>query len=387
MKNPFSPSYKNLKAKSLPQLNNKRKIRVLCIDGGGIRGILPAVLLAKLEETIQKKTHNPKAKLIDYFDFVAGTSTGGILSCLYLVPDRKNPTQARYSAKKVLDLYMKKGGTVFRRSFWQKLNFLAGIFGNKFQTRNIKKMLHSTLGVKTLLKDFVKPSLIVAFDLGNEKPHLFTSIEAKKNPHKNFFAWEVARATSAAPSYFSPKKIRSLTGKEYVCIDGGVIANNPALCALTEVQKLNPAMIRNWPKDEKIKSEDIILVSVGTMESEKVNNPTSRKGLLSWIKPILSVRMMGDSKMIDYIVNQELNQKGVQQYFRIEPQICSADSGMDNATDKNMNLLYQDGLKNAEEHKDLLDRIADQLILQTGQEASEIIDMNSSENIKLRMAS
>ena len=64
-----------------------KTIKILSIDGGGIRGILPATLLAALEERLQEKADNINIHLADYFDFMAGTSTGGLLSCVYLSPD------------------------------------------------------------------------------------------------------------------------------------------------------------------------------------------------------------------------------------------------------------------------------------------------------------
>ena len=68
-------------------------MRILSIDGGGIRGILPGQILVALEEKLQKKSKNEAARIADYFDLVAGTSTGGILTCLYLCPGEKDPTR------------------------------------------------------------------------------------------------------------------------------------------------------------------------------------------------------------------------------------------------------------------------------------------------------
>jgi patatin-like phospholipase/acyl hydrolase len=65
-----------------------KKVTILSIDGGGIRGILPAVILAEVEKRLREKTGNPNARLADFFDMIAGTSTGGILSCCYLHPER-----------------------------------------------------------------------------------------------------------------------------------------------------------------------------------------------------------------------------------------------------------------------------------------------------------
>src|ERR1043165_3733449 len=77
--------------KSLPCFHNFKNPhtmkRILSIDGGGIRGIIPGMVLAYLESSLQKKSNNKNARIADYFDFVAGTSTGGILSCALRIPE------------------------------------------------------------------------------------------------------------------------------------------------------------------------------------------------------------------------------------------------------------------------------------------------------------
>jgi patatin-like phospholipase/acyl hydrolase len=65
----------------------KRKVTVLSIDGGGIRGIIPAVILNYIEEGLQRRAGDNTVFLSDYFDMIAGTSTGGILACFYLLPE------------------------------------------------------------------------------------------------------------------------------------------------------------------------------------------------------------------------------------------------------------------------------------------------------------
>ena len=68
-----------------------KKVTIISIDGGGIRGIIPGTILALIEKKLQDQLSGPDARLVDYIDFVAGTSTGGILGCGMLVPDPNNP--------------------------------------------------------------------------------------------------------------------------------------------------------------------------------------------------------------------------------------------------------------------------------------------------------
>ncbi len=83
--------------------------RILSIDGGGIRGIIPGMMLVSLEQKIKKASGNPNAHLSEYLDFFAGTSTGGILISILLCPDPKDPAKPRFSAKDALDIYLKHG--------------------------------------------------------------------------------------------------------------------------------------------------------------------------------------------------------------------------------------------------------------------------------------
>ena len=83
------------------------KIRMLSIDGGGIRGIIPATVIVYIEKQIRKITGNDDAKIGEYLDMIAGTSTGGILACLYLTPETTGTNKAKFSAGVALDLYLK----------------------------------------------------------------------------------------------------------------------------------------------------------------------------------------------------------------------------------------------------------------------------------------
>ena len=95
-----------------------KKIRVLSLDGGGIRGIITAVVLKYIQEQLQR-IDNPNAKIGDYFDLVAGSSTGGLLTAILLFPD--NTKSAKFSVEAALDLYAKKGDSIFNVSFWEEI--------------------------------------------------------------------------------------------------------------------------------------------------------------------------------------------------------------------------------------------------------------------------
>jgi len=115
--------------------------RILSIDGGGIRGILPGQVLVALEKKLQKKSGNPNARIADFFDMIAGTSTGGILTCLYLCPDEKNPARPRFTAQEAVDLYLKYGNDIFRDNIRQKLRSFGGLTDQKYSADSLENLL------------------------------------------------------------------------------------------------------------------------------------------------------------------------------------------------------------------------------------------------------
>lgn len=95
-----------------------KKVTILSLDGGGIRGIISCIILRYIEEQLQKHDH-PEAKLGDYFDMIAGSSTGGLIASILLYPDGNG--KAKYSIQKGLELYAEKGEHIFQTSFWERL--------------------------------------------------------------------------------------------------------------------------------------------------------------------------------------------------------------------------------------------------------------------------
>ncbi|MGJ1333878.1 patatin-like phospholipase family protein [Sphingobacterium siyangense] len=97
---------------------------ILALDGGGIRGIIPAMVLVALEEKLQKQTMDPNERIASYFDFIAGTSSGGILTSILLYPEEGNPTHPKFSARDALNLFVNHGTEIFNASKWRR--FLGG---------------------------------------------------------------------------------------------------------------------------------------------------------------------------------------------------------------------------------------------------------------------
>lgn len=330
--------------------------RILSIDGGGIRGIIPGQVLVSLEQKLQEYTNNPDAKIADYFDLIAGTSTGGILTCIYLCPDiDKNPARPRFSAEEAVNLYLRKGGKIFNTSLWQKIRSGGGIKDEKYDEKELEDTLISYLD-DLKLSQLLKPCLITAYDIESRRAKFFTQHDAKRLEMHDYLVKEVARATSAAPTYFEAERLLSATGVPYPCIDGGVFANNPSLCAYSEVRKKfdgNPA------------AKDMAILSIGTGYVKKSYKYKDAKdwGMVEWIKPLIDIMMSGISETVDYQMTQIYDAVGQpDQYLRINGELHFADPDMDNASKDNLIALKQDGTRIAEEFDSQLDSFIQLLV-------------------------
>lgn len=340
-----------------------KKITILSLDGGGIRGIITCVILRYIEEQLQKIDH-PNAKIGDYFDLVAGSSTGGLLAAILLFPD--NSGNAKFSVEEALDLYAKKGNSIFNVSFWEEIINPFGLFNEKISQKNLEKQLTEVF--KNLeLKSLIKPCLITAYDITQRKAKFFCSHEAD-SVLENFYVKDICRATSAAPTYFEPAKIKSLYCQEFNLIDGGVYANNPGLCAYAEARKIAFSKVIN--DDEKPDYPDIndmIMVSIGTGEVlksysyEKFENA----GKIKWISPLIDILLSSNAETVDYHLTkmyETLGPRNQKNYYRLMPQLKNASSEMDDTSKKNIYELIQAGLYFVDQNREMLNEIAKKLV-------------------------
>jgi hypothetical protein len=275
--------------------------RILCIDGGGIRGIIPGLILAHIE----KRTKKPISEL---FHMIAGTSTGGILACTLVAPVANGKPR---SCSEIVDLYRKRGKDIFEKSFWKGFGSLGGIVDEKYDAENLEKVLMDYLG-NSRLSDIARDLMVTGYDIHKRQPHFFKSwkargerLRAEEAPaDRDFFLREVARATSAAPTYFEPAKLEK-PGRIIPLIDGGVFANNPAMCALASARKLYP------------KHSRFLIVSLGTGETQREIPYGEAKnwGLMGWARPLLYVIFDGVADAIHYQLSQEFSGRD---YFRFQ---------------------------------------------------------------------
>ena len=185
-------------------------MRVLAIDGGGIRGLIPALVLAEIE----RRTGRRIAQLVD---LIAGTSTGGILACALSKPDP-------LPASEIAGLYEVEGPKIFDRSLLKTITSAGGYIDERYDDKGLVAALTTYLG-DTPMADATLPILLTAYDLQARAAVLLRSGDGG-----DLSMVDAAHATSAAPTYFEPVRIGART-----LVDGGVCAINPAMTAYAEV--------------------------------------------------------------------------------------------------------------------------------------------------------
>lgn len=325
--------------------------RILSIDGGGIRGIIPGMILVALEEKIQRATNNQNAHLTDYFDFFAGTSTGGILLSILLCPDDENPKKQKYTAKQALNIYLDHGVEIFTATPWRRFLNKFGLLSELYDNTVLEKVLYDYFGDRKL-SELLRPCIITAYNIELRKNHLFRQQKAiSHGESRDFYIRDVCRATSAAPTYFSVAEIFSLAKTRYPLVDGGVFAHNPSLSALLE-------LIKSY---NTYRIDDIWILSLGTGLSKISYNYEhfKKKKAISIGPALVDIMSSSSAESTDYYLKQLFRSvKKVSNYIRIEPSnLSSINPSMDAASESNIQKIISLGDKLVSENEELLDRI------------------------------
>jgi len=268
------------------------KYRVLSIDGGGIRGIVTAVMMQRLAARAGLEG------FLDQIDLITGTSTGGLLAL---------GIAHGLDLEEIRGFYELDGPKIFDDSWLDDLLDLGKLRGADYKTAPMRRVLKRILGDDTTLGQLKKRVLITAFDMDNEdpdemkrtwKPKLFHNFPGAGND-RHELAYKVGLYTAAAPTYFP-----SVDGY----IDGGVYANNPAMCGLAQTQDTR---YRPTPS-----MDDVVLLSLGTGASLfHVKGKTHDWGYVQWVKPLINLMLDGISGIADYHCHQMLRER----YHRLAP--------------------------------------------------------------------
>ncbi|CAL9234281.1 unnamed protein product [Arabidopsis halleri] len=356
-------------------------ITILSIDGGGIRGIIPATILSFLESELQK-LDGEGARLADYFDVIAGTSTGGLVTAMLTAPNKEG--RPLFAANEIKDFYLEHCPKIFPQDqfpFSTAKNLVKSLTGPKYDGHYLHQLIKEKLG-DTRLDQTLTNVVIPSFDIKHLQPTIFTTYEVKTNPLKNALLADISISTSAAPTYLPAHHFQTQDSagnvKEFNLIDGGVAANNPALLAIGEVTKeITKGKTDFFP----IKANDygrFHVLSLGTGDRKVDEKFDAREcagwGMLSWLThnnstPIIDAFTQASSDMVDFhlsTVFQALHSEP--NYIRIQDDTLTGDAcSVDIATEENLSNLVKTGEK-------LLKKPVSRVNLETGcnEDADEI---------------
>lgn len=230
-------------------------VRLLCLNGGGARGLFTISVLAEIERIIASRTGNQNIKSGDYFDLITGTSIGGILAL---------GLAAGKSARELEAVFFERAPKIFpSRPGW--LNLVRTLFAPIYESRPLQDTVETMIGNDMTFNDLTRRVMIPTVNLSTGKPQFF------KTPHNPGFnrdgplkLVDAAMATSAAPTYFAPHYCDDL--KAYFA-DGGLVANNPSYIGLLEVFR---DMRSDFP-DASYKTVHIL--NIGTLGEEYTVSP------------------------------------------------------------------------------------------------------------------
>nr|CAB3490314.1 unnamed protein product [Digitaria exilis] len=348
----------------LPPMQQGRVLTVLSIDGGGIRGLIPATILARLEAQLQEKD-GPDARIADYFDVIAGTSTGGLIAAMLSAPikDENDHVEEELSKKRpftaehIIQFYLDNGPDISPQAqadMWHTTkNALKKVWGGpKYDGKFLHKKIDEIIkDVK--VADTLSNIVVTAFDVKHQHPVLFNTLEAEREPHKKACLADVCIATSAAPTYLPAHSFKTKDSNgnshEFELIDGGVAANNPTMVAMSLLtkemirlrQKLkhrNVQLVEEAPPPPVYKNILVLSIGTGTPKQEHKYTATecNKWNILNWLtkdgfNPLIDFFSIASAHMVDIEAQTD--------------QLMGETASVDCTTKKNMDKLIEIGKK------------------------------------------
>ncbi|PRQ58823.1 putative phospholipase A(2) [Rosa chinensis] len=336
----ISPPATEPKAEAQPDQNavikNQRgKICILSIDGGGMRGILSGKALAYLENALKLKSGNPDARIADYFDVSAGAGVGGIFTAmLFATRDQSRPIFKaddtwRFLVDQGKRFYNNRSSSSSSSSGGFLRWFIRGGSGSgsgstTSATAGLEKAMREAFADSSrslTLRDTLKPVLIPCYDLSSTAPFLFSRADALETESYDFRLWEVCRATSAEPGLFEPVQMRSVNSQtSCLAVDGGLAMSNPTAAAITHV-------LHNKQEFPFVRGvEDLLVLSIGSgqfLEASHEYEQVKRWKAKEWARPMARISGDGSADLVDQSVAMAFGQSGSTNYVRIQANATS----------------------------------------------------------------
>jgi patatin-like phospholipase/acyl hydrolase len=325
------------------------RFRMLSIDGGGIRGLIPAILLDKLEAATKKT-------IPELFDVVAGTSTGGILALALTMRDETQRERPKFRAADVVKLYKEQGSKIFAKpKFWATVDSMVGrvpglrelghalgmprdedlrdLLRPKYPEEGRREVLSAQFG-GALLRDSLTRVFVTSYDTELRVPVFFVSRpedEADGEYHEaiagDVSIVDAALATSAAPTYFPPHPVTT-PRRGYSLVDGGIFANNPT------------GLARAFMRDRGADSDLVVSLGTGSMQVKYPYEEIKNWGVIHWASPVLKMMFDGQTEAVALAVRRMVQEGG---YFRIQGLLGDARvaEDMDDVTPDNIARMEQ----------------------------------------------
>ena len=260
------------------QETEQKEFKILCIDGGGIKGLYSSTILEHLEQR-----YGPPS---DYFDMICGTSTGGLIAlCLALkIPAAEIRRIYAGHGREIFPRRTKLGG-IIRQTFWK----------GKYNDTALRSVLEEVLGDKTV-GDLDNLVCIPSYSLTDARPWVFKRDHGILDRDNGTSLVDVALATSAAPTYFPLCEIPAYDHKQFV--DGGVWANNPTLVGIIEA--LDYFVGKRKPFD----SVKILSISSLNSTAGKPVGLQRRRSFIQWRNDLFDTSLIGQSHFSDYFMTK-----------------------------------------------------------------------------------
>ncbi|CAJ1929697.1 unnamed protein product [Sphenostylis stenocarpa] len=346
-------------------LKYENLITVLSIDGGGIRGIIPGVILAYLESQLQE-LDGEDARLADYFDVIAGTSTGGLVTSMLTAPHPQANNRPLFAAKEIVPFYLQNSPKIFpqRRGICAPLvNIGKALTGPKYDGKYLHKLIRTGFG-DTKLHQTLTNVVIPTFDVKKLQPTIFSSFQVIATEAALDAALsDICIATSAAPTYlpahyFTKEDEEGKVVKEFNLIDGDLLLLDIWMCmqTLVAIREVTKEIMRK-PDETTINPLDytrFLVLSLGTGSNKSEHKydakMVSKWGILTWLfnsgsTPIIDCFSEASTDMVDYhncVVFSALQSED--NYLRIQDNTLKGDlASADIATKENLDNLVNVG--------------------------------------------
>ncbi len=310
---------------------------VLSVDGGGVRGIIPAYILAYLEARSGQRANQ-------LFETMAGTSTGGLIAASLSGPLKDDPSGSQ--ALKLVDHFYTQSADIFDDKFWRNVTTIWGVFGAKFDHQPLQRILRDRFGEQPLSASHVR-LVIPTFDLLSNRTILFDSHVAQQSESEDYYLWEVVRAATAAPTIFDAHPMKSLDGKtEILGIDAGLFENSPETIALSAVGDL-------------IATHDVVLLSLGTgIHSEPIVDTDSSVGFWGWIPAQHVLGAYGEASLAEILSRSPYLADRQQDFHHYRLNATIEDSGVAfDGSPENMEILLAHARQLVDDNRNLLDDV------------------------------